>query len=832
MTTTEQRPLANITASHDDVVVAAELVIAAGYVSHSMIQRKMRAGADKAHSILDRLAEAGVIARSGPGDPVVLVEPEDLDATVARLRATPLLPAGATPPPPAPSPARTPTLRPPAVDLAKREGGALATPSPATVALPPPTVARPKRTPQLLVARHRAVQVVTTLGGSGTAARGGRAFLVAARGVWVVGQGGISWVHRGANAATHGHLREQVRQARLAGDQKGLKEWVEVLNAARNDRIDRVLQIPKALLSVLLAVAVVGGVALAVGLLIGVVAFFASGAPGWVAWWAGVGAVGAGVAGVLGWLWWAGWWAAGPVAIVLAYREGKRASDPPLWLLAPAERAQAGAEITVDSISAALGNLKITALTKALKEGARLEFIVPPRAQGGGTYFQVRLPMGSMAADVLPTAKVELFAANCSRHKHEVWPQRQPDEDARVLDCWIADKGTMDQPAPPWPLLDDGTFNVFRDRVPWGVTMRGEPITIGMLQKHWLIGASSKQGKSTALRSLLLALAFDVCVEFRLADLKGDGDFRMFQPMCHTYIEGQAVEHGEASVVMLEDLVVEMQRRYDEKQRQGVVGPITEQLARRRGSGFHPIFAVVDECQVMYMLGKAEDGSLLGGSKDESRAQAAAKRLHDQARAVNIQLIQSTQRPDPQTVPVRVREGVHVRASLYVPNINAAKMILADAAERGARPYDLRPGRDAGTVVVAGEVEDIPSGQAFAIVRTHYVSTEQAWQVAKRAIELRRKAGREAETVVVAGAEPIDHLSDIHDAMQAEDRVRTVVLLGRLIEMNRAVYEPWGSDDLAKALREYEHLGLDIRKSDGQSVVRLGEVVRALQERQ
>jgi S-DNA-T family DNA segregation ATPase FtsK/SpoIIIE len=56
-----------------------------------------------------------------------------------------------------------------------------------------------------------------------------------------------------------------------------------------------------------------------------------------------------------------------------------------------------------------------------------------------------------------------------------------------------------------------------------------------------------------------------------------------------------------------------------------------------------------------------------------------------------------------------------VRCALNVPNHETAKMILADAADRGARPQDLRPGADAGTVVATGEVEDIPNGQAFAL---------------------------------------------------------------------------------------------------------------------
>ncbi|HEV7451257.1 MAG TPA: hypothetical protein VGO16_07695 [Pseudonocardiaceae bacterium] len=86
--------------------------------------------------------------------------------------------------------------------------------------------------------------------------------------------------------------------------------------------------------------------------------------------------------------------------------------------------------------------------------------------------------------------------------------------------------------------------------------------------------------------------------------------------------------------------------------------------------------------------------------------------------------LQATQRPDDRTLPARVREGAHVRYALNVPNHETAKMILADAADRGARPQDLRPGSDAGIVVATGEVEDIPQGQAFAIVRTHYVSTK------------------------------------------------------------------------------------------------------------
>ncbi|HEX2299416.1 MAG TPA: ATP-binding protein, partial [Pseudonocardiaceae bacterium] len=382
-----------------------------------------------------------------------------------------------------------------------------------------------------------------------------------------------------------------------------------------------------------------------------------------------------------------------------------------------------------------------------------------------------------------------------------VWPQRQPDADARVLDIWIADKGTMDRPAPPWPLQYDGEFDVFRDRLPWGVTMRSEQIAVGMLQKHWLVGALSKQGKTTAVRLLALGLALDPTVELHIADLKGDGDWAMFRPRAVTLIEGSADEDAEATAAMLEWAVAEMRRRYDAKSAAGIQGNITRELSRQPGSGFHPIFVIVDECQVLY-----EAPHPIGGTKDDARGWRAAKRLHDQARAVNVHLVQATQRPSDRTLPVLVREGAHVRCALHVANYETAKMVLADAADRGARPQDLRSMVDAGTVVATGDVEDIPRGQAFAIVRTHYVSTQDAYPVIQRAMQILHRSGRsvtrEPVAAEVSPVEPVDHLADIAEVLGGERRVRTQLVLARLIEHNPAEYEQWDLVRLTAVLRD------------------------------
>lgn len=513
------------------------------------------------------------------------------------------------------------------------------------------------------------------------------------------------------------------------------------------------------------------------------------------------------------------------ITLLYLWNLGRRLGNTPRWAArwtAPtATRSESFAVITEDMLTQALAHCKVTALNQALKRGEALEYLITPRQQGGGTYVQVRLPLGVIAADFLGVKQVELLAGNLGRHKHEVYPQRQPGGDARVLDLWIADQGAMDRPAPPWPLLDDGEFDVFRDRLPLGVTMRGEQVEQGMLHRHMLTGASSKQGKTATVRRDALGLALDPTVELRIADLKGDGDWSMFAPRAHTLIEGSAFEQTEATCDMLEALVNEMQRRYDTKRALGIKGGITRELSRQPGSGFHPIYGIVDECQVLY----AEQHPI-GGTKDDARAWRAAKRLHDQARAVNIHLWQATQRPDDRTLPVQVREGAHVRVSGYVPNYATAKMVVADAADMGARPQDLRPGKDAGTVVATGEVDDIEQGMAFLIIKGHYVSTQDAYQVIDRAMQIMARHGRNPHAAINPATR--DPLTDIATVLGEHRKLTTRDVLHGLVELDRGFYGRWTFKTLSAYLTEHH---ADPRKSNGDSVVDTDRITAAITER-
>lgn len=625
------------------------------------------------------------------------------------------------------------------------------------------------------------------------------------RHLYYVGAGGLVAARRWRDAHSGARYERQMRAAETDADQERLKDWEARAAQAKALREQRRQARAEAPLRWLKALAGGFAVALLALTLLGVLLA----ASFWdislftgpfttlaavvralvtvigVAWGP---AVVLGLLAGLGWLWWQG---------------RAHVGSAPQWMASPAqqaETAQSFAILNEDMIVRALAHCKVTDLSKALRAGEKVSFDVLPRQQGGGTYLQARFPMGVKAADFLHPGTIERLAANLRRHQHEVYPQRQPDADAAVLDLWVADPGTMDRPAPPWPLLSEGEFDVFRDRVPWGVTMRGEQVEQAMLNRHGLLGATSKQGKTATLRIPALALALDPTVEHRIADLKGDGDWSMFAPRAHTLIEGGAQEDAAATCAMLEALVAEMQDRYERKRAAGIRGAIPRELSRQPGSGFHPIYAWVDECQVLYQADHP-----IGGTKDDSRAWKAARRLHDQARAVNIHLFQATQRPDNTAIPVAVREGAHVRISLKVPDYRAAKMVVAEAADLGARPQDLRMGRDAGTFVATGEFDDIPEGMAFLIVKSYYVSTADAYPVIERAMQILHNHGRTIDPAALTPAQPeqqADPLTDIAAALGDQPRERTFDVLAALKDRHPAAYGDWSLTDLAAALPE------------------------------
>ncbi|WP_128802353.1 MULTISPECIES: FtsK/SpoIIIE domain-containing protein [unclassified Streptomyces] len=502
----------------------------------------------------------------------------------------------------------------------------------------------------------------------------------------------------------------------------------------------------------------------------------------------------------------------GPLLALLAlWAVGKHQQAAPAWSMPDQVRSSEGEPITPSIVVKALRDLGVPALRKAIQEmgDAGASMLGPIRIAGCGVEVDVTLPSGVSTIEVQNRRRK--LAENLTRHEHEVFitiPQA-----ARTVRLWIADSGALDEPIGPSPLVTDETMTAdyAKGRAPWGQDLRGDAAALSLYQRHLLITGLSNQGKTVALRSLALWLSLDRSVQFLMGDLKGVGDWAMFDGLATTLIQGPTDEHVIQVTEMVEGAVAEMNRR----------------IQAPPGTTFPPLIVLVDEAQVAFMCpAKDEDKRPYGGSKANSRYFMAVRKIHNQGRAVNVLMWQGTQDPTNENLPKLVREGAHTRASLALGTESQARMALGDkAVDGGAAPNLLRPGLDRGTLVVASDGIAIPAGQSSITVRTHYIDDDAAEAITDRA-----KALRDGVTTLHAidKGEQRDPLADIASVIGTAERVRTKDVLSRLGTLNPGAYGGWSFLDLKRVL---EGTGAEPYKSDGVMVVGRDRLARALANR-
>ncbi|MFF0111369.1 FtsK/SpoIIIE domain-containing protein [Streptomyces prasinus] len=624
--------------------------------------------------------------------------------------------------------------------------------------------------------------------------------------------GGRIVARRAWDGRTGSRYERMIRAAEAAGNLEAAEEWEERLQRFRAARHHRRMDLLHSPVEAAKGVAVGAGMSIGVLVALGVVMALNTGHVGDV-----VTPLSATVDFIallirIVQVVWGPALSIGPFLALLAlWSVGRKQHAAPAWALPANVRSGEGEPITPSIVVKALRDLGVPALARAIKEmgDAGASMLGPITIAGCGVEVDVTLPSGVSTNEV--QNKRRKLAENLTRHEHEVFitiPQA-----ARTVRLWVADSGALDEPIGPSPLAVDEslTADYAKGKAPWGQDLRGDAAALSLYQRHLLITGLSNQGKTAALRALALWLALDRSVEFRVADLKGAGDWAMYDGLATVLIQGPTDDHVIEATEMLEDGVSEMERR----------------LTAPPGTTFPPLILLVDEAQVAFMCPLLDaDKRPYGGSKATSRYFMAARKIHNQGRAVNVLLWQGTQDPTDQNLPKLVREGAHTRASLALGTESQARMALGDkAVDGGAAPNLLRPGLDKGTVVVASDGIEIPAGQSSLTVRTHYIDTKTATEIAERAKRLRDGV---TTLHVIERGEERDPLADIAAVFGEAPRLVTQDVLKRLAALNEDAYGRWTFTDLRRVL---DGTGAEPYKSDGRMVVARDRVARALANR-
>jgi S-DNA-T family DNA segregation ATPase FtsK/SpoIIIE len=607
---------------------------------------------------------------------------------------------------------------------------------------------------------------------------------------WFVTRGHWRWLVKAWSWATYADLRADVRAARLAGDTDARRTAQELIRADAKARWARVG-------IVLRRAAITARIVGVLAALLWLVAAFLDRADMWP-WLAGVYAVIGAVWTVLS--------TAMPVLlgclpmvwVIAAAFEGRDRNPGAGWLIQP-DRDDADSWIDERMISKALAHLGIGPLKAFFKDGGELAYTVSARKDGDGTYAQVRLPLG-VTADMVAAQRQKL-AANLGRAGLETWPTKG--EEDGILDLWVADKGTLNGGAGDWPLLHEGQVDLF-DGVPFGLTQRGMIVNAPLVEANWLVGGRPGQGKSSALRTLLLGAALDPTAELWVFVMGESPDFDPFTPRLSRYRMGMDDAVAEAALQALDDLLSEMERRGRVLGEQpGRPPKVSRKLADKRSLGLHPLVCSIDECHELFQHPK------LG-----KRAAELAVRLIKRGRKYGIVLLLATQSPTKDSIPREVTRNVSCGVAFSVADQVANDGLLGSGKYRaGIRATDLRMHTDRGTCVAVGVTD-----ATFELVRTFYVPFEDEIDdvspVIARAMDVITESGRAiaADDRAEIEAAPIDHLADIASVLRDEHHVRTRLVLARLIEHNPSEYEGWTARDLLALLRTH---GVRPRKLHG-----------------
>jgi S-DNA-T family DNA segregation ATPase FtsK/SpoIIIE len=368
--------------------------------------------------------------------------------------------------------------------------------------------------------------------------------------------------------------------------------------------------------------------------------------------------------------------------------------------------------------------------TGKVKDAGAIKFPREIVRDGPGYLAVVDLPDGVIGVDIVDER--DRLAGGLTLPMDQVWPDVYRTDHPGRLHIWVADRPVNQMKQPTSPLLTGMVTDYFQP-FPFGADVRLRPVDWALAERNSMFGGIPGSGKSLAARNVMLGAVLDPLVIPAISELKGSGDYDMFEKLCPKglYISGADDSSIEKTMRIIEWIDAMCEER----------GPLIAKYARagmntvkklNRAMAEHderlrPVVALFDEVQEFmsspYGIAKGKDpvngaGILMSSMK--------------RARALGIHIIVATQRFDKDSMPKAISSLVSNRAALAVPAQPETDMILGTSAYRtGARPTAFVPGDDSGWMVRAG------FSPRFETVRATYLDDNDATTICERAMQLR-----------------------------------------------------------------------------------------------
>ncbi|OLT09378.1 hypothetical protein BJF90_44280 [Pseudonocardia sp. CNS-004] len=270
----------------------------------------------------------------------------------------------------------------------------------------------------------------------------------------------------------------------------------------------------------------------------------------------------------------------------------------------------------------------------------------------------------------------------------------------------MADPGSTDKPAPPYPLLNDGQTDVFAG-VPFGISQRGEVIVVVLPGANLVFGGLMGQGKSNAARVVMLGAALDPLAELWVFVFANNGDFDAYRPRLARYHRGVDDDVAAAALEALRELYEKVAQREARLAELGAK-KVTRALAQKHPE-LRPLVALFSECH-----------ELFGHEEFGKEAADLAVQTMRRGRKTAITLAFDTQSSRADAIPPKIVELVKINACFAVKSWRSNDGFLGDGSfQAGIRATELRAGKDVGTSLLTGATEE-----RFEILKWFYIEAD------------------------------------------------------------------------------------------------------------
>jgi S-DNA-T family DNA segregation ATPase FtsK/SpoIIIE len=232
-----------------------------------------------------------------------------------------------------------------------------------------------------------------------------------------------------------------------------------------------------------------------------------------------------------------------------------------------------------------------------------------------------------------------------------------------------------------------------------GVDAMGAPYSFDLAAApHLLVGGTTGSGKSVCLHALILSLIScrsPSTLKIALIDPK-QVEFAVYRDSPYLY-RGEVATTSSAAKDMLDELVTEMQARYEVFDKAGVSNI---QEANKKNLEIQYIVVFIEELADLIMLNAGHEDRIIS--------------LAQKARAAGIHLVLATQRPEAKTFSGLIRSNIPARIALTVQKSSESNIILdqsgaEDLLGSGDMLVKARPGeppeRVHGVWIVRSDIE-------------------------------------------------------------------------------------------------------------------------------